>query len=241
MRVINIPISEIKPYKNNPRKNDEAALAVADSIKEYGFRVPLLIDKNNVVIAGHTRLKAALKLGMTELPCIIADDLTPAQVRAYRLMDNKAQEKSRWDEALLQQEFQELMGMGFDLTKTGFSNLEIPEFDIEDELDRDSTDTYTAYDEDGYEDGYEAEDSSNEYEQEHGYDEYGEEPEYSREPSAGSEQYQPTVLEYVCIVCCDGEEEKQAIAEVIGERGELKRRYTVSEIVEMLEKTHEVD
>ena len=125
MKIINVPIEKIIPYKNNPRQNDGAVPFVVESIREYGFRVPLLVDRDMVVIAGHTRLKAAKELGLEELPCIIADDLTPAQVKAYRLMDNKAAEKSRWNEELLAQEFQTLMDEGFDLTKTAFETFEI--------------------------------------------------------------------------------------------------------------------
>ena len=125
MNIVTIPIGEIKPYKNNPRKNDSAVPAVINSIREFGFRVPLLVDRDNVVIAGHTRLKAALQLGMTEIPCIIADELTPAQVKAYRLMDNKASEKSHWNEELLALEFKALTDAYFDLSKTAFEAFEI--------------------------------------------------------------------------------------------------------------------
>ena len=82
-------ISDLKPYKNNPRKNDKAVDAVAASIKAFGFKQPVVIDDNGEIIAGHTRLKAAKKLGIKTVPCIVADDLTPEQIKAYRLANNK--------------------------------------------------------------------------------------------------------------------------------------------------------
>lgn len=120
-----MPIGSIRPYGNNPRKNDAAVPYVAESIREFGFRVPLLIDRDGVIVAGHTRYKAAKQLGLTELPCIVADDLTPAQVKAYRLMDNKASEKAAWNEALLAQEFEALTDENYDLSKTAFESFEI--------------------------------------------------------------------------------------------------------------------
>jgi len=116
-----IPISEIKPYKNNPRKNEKAIDIVAKSIKEFGFKNPVIIDKNNEIVAGHTRIKAATKLGMTEVPVIWADDLTVEQVKAFRIMDNKSMEYANWDWELLKTEFEQIK----DLTLTGFSEAEI--------------------------------------------------------------------------------------------------------------------
>lgn len=95
--IIEKKIEELIPYENNPRINDESVEYVANSIKEFGFKVPIVIDSNNVIIAGHTRLKASKKLGLESVPCIIADDLTDEQVRAFRLADNKASELSTWD------------------------------------------------------------------------------------------------------------------------------------------------
>ena len=89
LNVINKKISEIKPYEKNPRKNDDAVKYVAESIQQFGFKVPIVIDTNGVIIAGHTRYKASKKLGLKEVPCIIADDLTEEQIKAYRLADNK--------------------------------------------------------------------------------------------------------------------------------------------------------
>lgn len=121
MNVVEIPIKEIKEYEKNPRKNDEAVDYVANSIKEFGFRVPIIVDKDNVIVAGHTRLKASKKLGLKTVPCIIADDLTDEQIKAFRLADNKVAEFSLWDFDLLNQELGDLSD--FDMSDFGFSNL----------------------------------------------------------------------------------------------------------------------
>lgn len=92
-----IPINDIKPYKNNPRLNEDAIPYVMKSIREFGFKNPIILDKNNVIVAGHTRLESAKRLGMKEAPVIYADDLTEEQVKAFRLVDNKVSEKSIWD------------------------------------------------------------------------------------------------------------------------------------------------
>ncbi len=125
MKVEIIPISEVIPYEKNPRKNDKAVDIVAKSIKKFGFKQPIVIDKSNVIIAGHTRLKAAKKLGLAEVPVLWADDLTPDEVKAYRIMDNKSIEFSFWDEQLLKEEFQALDEAGFDVELTGFSFKEV--------------------------------------------------------------------------------------------------------------------
>ncbi|MEK0335835.1 MAG: DNA methyltransferase [Nitrosopumilus sp.] len=144
MEVENIPISDIIPYEKNPRKNDKAVEIVAKSIKEFGFKVPIILDKNNEIIAGHTRLKAALKLKMTSIPVIRADELTPDQVKAFRIMDNKSIEYAEWDYDLLEEELKVLQKVDFDLSLTGFSNKEIyelmklnadDEFDVDQELE----------------------------------------------------------------------------------------------------------
>lgn len=108
MNIIEKNLNEIKPYEKNPRKNNNAVEYVANSIKEFGFKVPIVIDKDGVIVAGHTRYKASKKLGLEKVPCIIADDLTPEQIKAYRLADNKVSEKSEWDFDLLQDELSEL-------------------------------------------------------------------------------------------------------------------------------------
>lgn len=92
---------DLTPYENNPRVNDGAVEAVAASIKEFGFKVPIVVDSNGVIVAGHTRLKAAKKLGLDSVPVIVADDLTPSQVKAFRLADNKTGELAQWDMAKL--------------------------------------------------------------------------------------------------------------------------------------------
>lgn len=111
LKIIERNISEIYPYENNPRNNDSAVEYVANSIKEFGFKVPIVIDKNGVIVAGHTRYKACKKLGIIEVPCIIADDLTEEQIKAYRLADNKVSELASWDNELLKVELDELYGI----------------------------------------------------------------------------------------------------------------------------------
>jgi len=118
MQITNISVNELKEYENNPRYNEEAVEAVANSIKEFGFKVPIVIDRNKVIIAGHTRLKAALRLGMEEVPCIVASDLTPEQVKAFRLADNKVGEIASWDLDKLKIELENIDGI--DMSMFGF-------------------------------------------------------------------------------------------------------------------------
>lgn len=120
MQIVIKQIGDIIPYEKNPRKNDEAVEYVANSIKEFGFKVPIVIDKDNVIVAGHTRHKAAKKLGLKEVPCIIADDLNEEQIKAYRLADNKVSEKAKWDKRLLEDELDDLFDLDFDMTSFGF-------------------------------------------------------------------------------------------------------------------------
>ena len=120
MNIVNMKITDIRPYEKNPRINDAAVEAVARSIKEIGFRVPLVLDKDDVIITGHTRLHSAKLLGLTEVPCIIADNLTPEQVQAYRIADNKTGEIAEWDYALLPMELKDLQNADFDLSVLGF-------------------------------------------------------------------------------------------------------------------------
>lgn len=122
MEIIEKNIDEIIPYANNPRNNDEAVDKVAASIKEYGFKVPIVIDKENVIVTGHTRLKAAKKLKLDKVPCIMADDLTDAQIKAFRLADNKVSEFSTWDFEKLELELEDLGEI--DMSEFGFENLE---------------------------------------------------------------------------------------------------------------------
>lgn len=109
MNILELNIDELKPYENNPRNNDEAVDPVAKSIKEFGFKVPIIIDKNNVIIAGHTRYKAAQKIKLKKVPCIVADDLTEEQVNAFRLADNKVGEIATWDFNLLELELDNII------------------------------------------------------------------------------------------------------------------------------------
>lgn len=118
MNIIEKNVNEIIPYINNPRVNDNAVDKVAASIKEFGFKVPCVISSDNVIVTGHTRIKAAKKLGMETVPCIIADDLTDAQIKAFRLADNKVAEFSEWDFEKLEIEFEGLAD--FDLEDFGF-------------------------------------------------------------------------------------------------------------------------
>lgn len=118
MQIFEKPLNEIKPYKNNPRKNDEAVPLVANSIKEFGFKIPIVLDKNGVIVCGHTRYAAAISLGLKSVPCVVADDLTPKQIKAFRLVDNKVSERAEWDIDKLQIEIDELEG--FSLEPFGF-------------------------------------------------------------------------------------------------------------------------
>lgn len=121
MEIVNKKIEELIPYEKNPRKNDEAVKYVAESIKQFGFKVPIVIDKNNVVVTGHTRLKASKELGLKEVPCIIANDLSDEQIKAFRLADNKVSDYSIWDNKLLLEELDEI---GFDIF-TGFNESDL--------------------------------------------------------------------------------------------------------------------
>ena len=132
MNIINLKVDKLIPYINNPRDNTNAIDKVASSIKEFGFKVPIVIDKNNVVVTGHTRLLASKKLGLEEVPCIVADDLTEAQIKAFRIADNKVSEYAEWDEELLKIELEQLEDLNFDLELTGFEIDELEDFIEED-------------------------------------------------------------------------------------------------------------
>lgn len=116
MNIVMRGIDTIHPYGNNPRKNDDAIQPVANSIKEFGFKVPIIIDSSGEIVTGHTRYKAAKLLGMTEVPCIVADDLDEKQIQAFRLADNKVGEFAKWDEDALAQEIAALTG-SFDMSE----------------------------------------------------------------------------------------------------------------------------
>lgn len=155
MEFVDKKLSEITPYKNNPRNNDEAVGPVAESIKEFGFKVPIVIDKNGEIVNGHTRYKAAKKLGLETVPVIVADDLSDEQIKAFRLADNKVGEIAVWDLDLLNEELNDILDLdmsafGFDLETddenkedldTGFEEIEddsvlIVEAENEDELEK---------------------------------------------------------------------------------------------------------
>ena len=121
MKITLVSLENLKPYERNPRINDGAVEYVANSIKEFGFKVPIVIDRNNVIVAGHTRYKAAKTLGLEKVPCIVADDLNDEQIKAYRLADNKTAELAKWDTELLYEEISDIIDidmsfLGFDLS-----------------------------------------------------------------------------------------------------------------------------
>lgn len=140
MNIIEMKLDDIKAYDKNPRINDDAVKYVASSIREFGFKVPIIIDKDNVIVAGHTRVLAAKELKMETVPCIVADDLTEEQVKAFRLADNKVAEFSMWDFSLLNQELEELGD--FDMSEFGFNAVE--DIDLDDFFEDKKTDSEEA-------------------------------------------------------------------------------------------------
>lgn len=151
MEIIMKRVGELVPYERNPRRNDEAVKYVKASIEQFGFKVPIVIDADGVIVAGHTRLKAAKELGLKEVPCIVADDLTEEQVRAFRLADNKTAEAAGWDFELLNTELLDLEA-NFDMADFGFeinaptgvnpneytNKANIPQYEIEGEQPHES-------------------------------------------------------------------------------------------------------
>jgi len=121
MKIMMIDIDKIIPYENNPRINDQAVSFVAASIKEFGFKVPIIIDKNNIIVSGHTRLKASKELGIKKVPIIIASDLTDKQIKAFRIADNKVAEFSAWDFDKLFDEVENLK-LDFKMEDFGFTD-----------------------------------------------------------------------------------------------------------------------
>ena len=119
MQIYDKRLDEIKPYENNPRHNDNAVDAVANSIREFGFKVPIVVDSEGVIVAGHTRYKAAQKLGLQTVPCLVADDLTQEQVNAFRLADNKVGELATWDLDTLKVELDNIGEI--DMSEFGFN------------------------------------------------------------------------------------------------------------------------
>lgn len=133
-KIIMMELGEIIPYENNPRNNEKAVEFVANSIREFGFKNPIIVDKNNVIVAGHTRLKAAYLLGLEKAPVIVADDLTEEQVKAFRLADNKTAELADWDFDKLEEEIKELENI--DMNLFGFE-IEVEKYADEDDFDFD--------------------------------------------------------------------------------------------------------
>ena len=119
------PLADVRPYANNPRQNDDAVDAVAESIRRFGFRQPIVVDADGVIVAGHTRYRAAQRLGLATVPVHVATDLTPDEVRAYRLADNKTAELASWDTSMLSIELDALRGAGIDWTLLGFDEEEL--------------------------------------------------------------------------------------------------------------------
>lgn len=149
MNIKNMKTSDLIPYENNPRNNEGAVEYVANSIKQFGFKVPIVVDKDNVIVAGHTRWQAAQALEIEEVPVIVADDLTPEQIKAFRLADNKVAEKASWDYSKLGEEIKELLelDLDFSLTDIGFGEFELSALtgDYEpDGFDEDTINEYSA-------------------------------------------------------------------------------------------------
>ena len=136
MNITEKRLETLKPYENNPRNNDSAVEAVANSIREFGFKVPIVLDKNDVIVAGHTRYKAAQMLGMETVPCIVADDLTDEQIKAFRLADNKVGELAGWDFDILALELADISNI--DMSAFGFYE------DVQETTDDIIEDDYTA-------------------------------------------------------------------------------------------------
>lgn len=124
---------DLQPYENNPRINDYAVKKVMESIDEFGFRNPIIVDKDMVIIAGHTRREASILLGLTEVPYIVAEDMTPEQVKAFRIADNKLAELAVWDNDKLLEELWELQEADFSLEVLGFTSIELTTLFTEEE------------------------------------------------------------------------------------------------------------
>lgn len=124
MKIENKKIEELKPYENNPRNNEKAIDYVANSIKEFGFKVPLVIEKDGTIVTGHTRYEACKRLGIEEIPCIVADDLTEKQIKAFRIADNKTNDMAEWNDDLLSLELKNILD-DIDMTDFGFGEFEL--------------------------------------------------------------------------------------------------------------------
>ena len=132
LEIVYKQVSALHPYERNPRKNRDAVKAVAASIEAFGFKVPIVVDSNCTIIAGHTRLMAAKQLGMKEVPCVIADDLSEDQIKAFRLADNRVGEMATWDQDLLPMELADIV---MPMTDFGFQTVSPDDFSTEFALD----------------------------------------------------------------------------------------------------------
>ena len=130
MEIINKKLNDLIEYDKNPRSNNEAVKYVMESIRQFGFKVPIVIDKDNVIVCGHTRYKASKKLKLNEVPCIIADDLTDEQIKAFRLIENKTSEFATWDFEKLQKE---LKAINIDIGLYNFPELDDVELNVSDD------------------------------------------------------------------------------------------------------------
>ena len=135
MNIIKMKVEDLIPYVNNPRNNENAVDKVASSIVEFGFKNPIFVDKNNIVVNGHTRLLASKKLGLKEVPVIVIDDLTDTQIKAFRIADNKVAEYSKWDYDLLNIELEQLEELDFSMSDFGISTFEPIEFEIDEDIE----------------------------------------------------------------------------------------------------------
>lgn len=129
MEIESIKIEDLTPYENNPRRNDKAVEGVKESIKQFGFKIPIVIDKNNVIVCGHTRYKASKELGLEKVPCIRADDLSDDQIKAFRIVDNKVSEVAEWDDEKLHLEIEDI---DLDLSVFGLDLEELEPIDLDD-------------------------------------------------------------------------------------------------------------
>ena len=124
MNIVYMKMADIKPYENNPRNNEAAIPYVKNSIREFGFKVPILIDADNVIVCGHTRYEAAQELGYDEVPCVYADNMSEEQIKAFRLVDNKTHEDSKWDFSKLNEELEGIFDI--DMEDFGFTDISLP-------------------------------------------------------------------------------------------------------------------
>ncbi len=135
MKVTDVNINLIKPYNDNPRVNEDAIEVVQKSLQEFGFQQPLVLDKNYEIIVGHTRFNASKRLGLKEVPCVIAENLSEERIKAYRIMDNKSAEFASWNYGLLTKEMTDLLQADYDLDFTGFTDEELADLGLDFDLD----------------------------------------------------------------------------------------------------------